>query len=43
MEKIMDSLVHKLLALPDDTVVYPGHGLTTTIGAERQNNPFLRG
>jgi glyoxylase-like metal-dependent hydrolase (beta-lactamase superfamily II) len=43
MEKIMDSLVHKLLTLPDDTVVYPGHGLTTTIGAERQNNPFLRG
>jgi len=43
MEKIMNSLVHKLLALPDDTVVYPGHGLTTTIGAERQNNPFLRG
>jgi hydroxyacylglutathione hydrolase len=41
MEKIMDSLVTKLLALPDETVVYPGHGLTTTIGAERQSNPFL--
>jgi len=41
MEKMMDSLVHKLLALPDDTVVYPGHGLTTTIGEERQSNPFL--
>ena len=37
----MDSLVHKLLALPDETVVYPGHGLTTTIGEERQSNPFL--
>jgi glyoxylase-like metal-dependent hydrolase (beta-lactamase superfamily II) len=42
MEKIMDSLVHKLLALPDETVVYPGHGQLTTIGEERQSNPFLR-
>jgi hydroxyacylglutathione hydrolase len=41
MEKIMDSLVSKLLALPDETVVYPGHGPNTTIGEERQNNPFL--
>ena len=41
MEKMMDSLVHKLLALPDETVVHPGHGLTTTIGEERQSNPFL--
>jgi hydroxyacylglutathione hydrolase len=41
MEKMMDSLRHKLLALPDDTVVYPGHGATTTIGEERQSNPFL--
>src|SRR4029077_9939653 len=41
MEKIMDSLVRKLLALPDETVLYPGHGLNTTIGEERQNNPFL--
>ena len=41
MEKIMDSLVSKLLALSDETVVYPGHGLNTTIGEERQNNPFL--
>jgi glyoxylase-like metal-dependent hydrolase (beta-lactamase superfamily II) len=41
MEKIMDSLVSKLLQLPDETVVYPGHGLNTTIGEERQSNPFL--
>jgi len=41
MEKMMDSLVHKILELPDETVVYPGHGLTTTIGEERQSNPFL--
>jgi len=41
MGQMMNSLVHKLLELPDDTVVYPGHGLTTTIGEERQSNPFL--
>jgi len=41
MEKIMDSLVSKLLALPDETVVHPGHGLSTTIGQERYSNPFL--
>jgi hydroxyacylglutathione hydrolase len=41
-EKIIDSLHQKLLALPDDTVVIPGHGLLTTIGEERENNPFLK-
>lgn len=33
----------KLLPLPDDTVVYPGHGPATTIGQERAGNPFLMG
>jgi len=42
-EKIIDSLHDKLLALPDDTIVVPGHGPQTTIGQERENNPFLRG
>ncbi len=32
-----------LLALPDETVVYSGHGPETTIGEERRNNPFLNG
>jgi glyoxylase-like metal-dependent hydrolase (beta-lactamase superfamily II) len=32
----------QLLALPDETVVYPGHGPGTTIGEERRHNPFLR-
>jgi hydroxyacylglutathione hydrolase len=41
-EKIIDSLHEKLLALPDDTVVVPGHGPLTTIGEERENNPFLK-
>jgi hydroxyacylglutathione hydrolase len=42
MEKIMDSLANKVMQLPDDTVVYPGHGELTAIGAERESNPFLR-
>jgi len=41
MEKIMESLLTKLMALPDDTLVYPGHGSPTTIGQERHSNPFL--
>jgi glyoxylase-like metal-dependent hydrolase (beta-lactamase superfamily II) len=41
MEQIMDSLRCKLMELPDHTVVHPGHGLATTIGEERQSNPFL--
>ena len=43
MEAMMDSLKGKIMALPDDTVVYPGHGLHTTIGEERRSNPFLTG
>jgi glyoxylase-like metal-dependent hydrolase (beta-lactamase superfamily II) len=39
--KIMDSLHTRVLALPDETVVIPGHGPMTTIGEERQSNPFL--
>ncbi len=40
-EKIIQSLHEKVLALPDETVVIPGHGPATTIGAERESNPFL--
>lgn len=40
--KLMNSIHTKLMALPDETIVYPGHGPETTIGAERQGNPFLR-
>jgi len=32
----------KILSLPDDTIIYPGHGDSTTVGAERQSNPFLQ-
>jgi hydroxyacylglutathione hydrolase len=41
-EKIIASLHGKLLALPNETVVVPGHGPVTTIGEERESNPFLR-
>lgn len=41
-DQIMNSIHTKLMVLPDDTIVYPGHGLDTTIGTERQANPFLR-
>jgi glyoxylase-like metal-dependent hydrolase (beta-lactamase superfamily II) len=37
----MDSLRRVMLALPPATTVCPGHGSTTTIGAEKRDNPFL--
>ena len=40
--QLINSLHTKLMVLPDDTIVYPGHGPETTIGAERSGNPFLR-
>ena len=40
-QKLMESIKERLMALPDDTVVLPGHGPQTTIGTERQYNPFL--
>ncbi len=40
--QLMDSIHTKLMVLPDDTQVYPGHGPDTTIGTERRANPFLR-
>jgi hydroxyacylglutathione hydrolase len=41
-KKIINSLHSRVLALPDDTLVVPGHGPLTTIGEERETNPFLQ-
>ncbi|MGH9497230.1 MAG: MBL fold metallo-hydrolase [Candidatus Sulfotelmatobacter sp.] len=41
MQKILRSLHDTLMELPDETVVVPGHGQLTTIGDERESNPFL--
>jgi len=41
-ELLMKSIREKLMVLPDETVVYPGHGPSTTIGDERRGNPFLQ-
>ena len=39
--QLINSLHTKLMVLSDDTIVHPGHGPETTIGAERRSNPFL--
>lgn len=41
LETLLASIQSQFLSLPDDTVVYSGHGPATTIGEERQFNPFL--
>ena len=41
MDKIINSLHGTLMALPDEVVVIPGHGQMTTIGEERETNPFI--
>lgn len=41
MSKLVRSVKEKLLCLPDEVTVYPGHGESTTIGYERENNAFL--
>lgn len=41
-DEIIASIKDKLLVLPDDTAVYPGHGPSSTISNEKSNNPFLR-
>ena len=42
-KQILRSIQTKLLKLPEDAVVVPGHGQVTTIGREKKRNPFLRG
>ncbi len=42
-EALISSIHSKLLPLPDETQVYPGHGESSTIGRERRYNPYLKG
>jgi len=42
LQQIMRSIQGKLLELPDETLVFPGHGEQTSIGEEREHNPFLQ-
>ena len=39
--QLLTSIDTKLMTLPDETVVYPGHGNKTTIGFEREHNPYI--
>jgi glyoxylase-like metal-dependent hydrolase (beta-lactamase superfamily II) len=43
MDTLLQSIRRELLSLPDDTIVYSGHGSETSIGHERATNPFLTG
>lgn len=40
-EQLIEGIREKLLILPPETLIYPGHGMTTTIGQEMRHNPFL--
>jgi len=40
-ETIIESITNRLLTLPDDVVIFPGHGDSSTVGKERVSNPFL--
>jgi hydroxyacylglutathione hydrolase len=41
--QLINSIQTRLMTLPDDTAIYPGHGRETTIGAERRDNPYVNG
>ncbi len=42
-EQLISSIQERLMPLPDEVVVYPGHGPQTTIGQEKMSNPFITG
>jgi glyoxylase-like metal-dependent hydrolase (beta-lactamase superfamily II) len=41
-EVLQNSIREKIMTLPDDTILYPGHGPETTVGREKLQNPFFR-
>lgn len=41
MQQLLTGIREKILSLPEDTLLFPGHGPSTTVGEERQDNPFL--
>ncbi len=43
LEVLVESIKTRLYTMPDDTIVYTGHGPITTIGEEKRHNPFVRG
>ncbi len=43
LETLLDSIQRKIMPLPENVICFPGHGLQTTVGAEKNGNPFLRG
>lgn len=42
-DKLLNSINEKLMTLPDDYILFPGHGARTTVGHEKTSNPFLSG
>ncbi len=42
-QQLLDNIRQQLYTLPDETLVYPGHGPSTNIGFEKETNPFVRG
>lgn len=41
-QQLLENIQKKVYTLPDETVIYPGHGPTTTVGHEKHHNPFVR-
>lgn len=41
LDQLMNSINQKILTLPDEVTIYPGHGPTTTVGFEKHHNPFV--